>query len=99
MIRYREGMSFDVAAMPNSNDDASLDLLYWKRPTADLLADEVASRVHGERDFFKARVRDNHRIPIPRSDSAEQSRTPRSLEILFACGQNVRRWIQREQLR
>ncbi len=26
MIRYREGMSFDVAAVPHSNDDASLDL-------------------------------------------------------------------------
>ena len=57
---------------------------------ADLLVDEVAARLHRKRDFLEARMRHDHRIPIPRRDAAEKPRAARRLEVFLAGDEDVR---------
>ncbi len=64
-----------------------------------LLVDEGAACLHRYRDFLEARMGDDDAIPIPRRDAAEKPRSLRRLEVLLAGNQNVRRRVQREQLR
>ncbi len=64
---------------------------------ANLLVDEAAPRLHGERNLLETRMRHDHRIPIPRGDAAEESRAFRRLEVFLAGDENVRCRIEREQ--